>query len=415
MNKFSLESLTEGIRSRHLGEENARLTEKWTRTGLLRGLDGVARENMGRLLENQAAELLREQSSISGGGGGLASSGDLRGFSNIAFPIVRRVFGGLVANELVSIQPMSLPSGLLFYLDYTYGSNVGGDASLTTGDAGSANQETYSRGDSIYNNPTGKGVRSGSLATGGQYDLAGATYSKVHSSSLLTVMTASGSFGTSNVLTTGVHCHATGTDGRFLQFDPQVTTLIEEDALNGAADGTGIFQFLFLPLIDFADTVDLSNVKDISLFDSDASARGVVALGSDFQGGQNVLNLRRLNQIGTFANSAFTPNPLVKKGDANAVLLAVVSGTYAPAAGAVEGTCTLTASFAIADSLNVEDGSGSTLTIPSFESDFGATPSPVIPEIDIKVESIAVTAATRKLLSRTRTGSQRIPLAGCRS
>ena len=83
---------------------------------------------MATLLENQAGQVLREQNTL--GGGGLtpaASSGDIRGFTNIAFPIVRRVFGGLVANELVSIQPMSLPSGLLFYLDYTYGTNVGGD------------------------------------------------------------------------------------------------------------------------------------------------------------------------------------------------------------------------------------------------------------------------------------------------
>ena len=98
---------------------------------------------MARLLENQAAQLLREQSSIGAGAAGTSSSGDLRGFTNIAFPIVRRVFGGLVANELVSIQPMSLPSGLLFYLDYTYGSNVGGDSSASDGSAGSAGAQTY--------------------------------------------------------------------------------------------------------------------------------------------------------------------------------------------------------------------------------------------------------------------------------
>jgi hypothetical protein len=110
--KFTLDQLTEGIRQRHQGDSNKRLTEKWARTGLLRGLDGVHRENMASLLENQAGQILREQNTL--GGGGLtpaAASGDIRGFTNIAFPIVRRVFGGLVANELVSIQPMSLPSG----------------------------------------------------------------------------------------------------------------------------------------------------------------------------------------------------------------------------------------------------------------------------------------------------------------
>ena len=171
--KFTLNQLTEGIRQRDVGQHAALLTEKWTRTGLLRGLTDTRCENMARLLENQAAQLLREQSSIGGGAGSTASSGDLRGFTNIAFPIVRRVFGGLVANDLVSIQPMSLPSGLLFYLDYTYGDNVGGDASQQTGNEGTLGQETYKQGQSIYNLPTGKGIRSGSDAVGGPYDLAG--------------------------------------------------------------------------------------------------------------------------------------------------------------------------------------------------------------------------------------------------
>ena len=113
---FSLGQLTEGIRDRNVGSEGRRLIEKWTRTGLLRGLNEQKRETMSRLLENQAAQVLREANVL--GTSANADSGQVDGFSNIAFPIVRRVFGGLVANELVSIQPMSLPSGLLFYLDY---------------------------------------------------------------------------------------------------------------------------------------------------------------------------------------------------------------------------------------------------------------------------------------------------------
>ena len=95
---FSLEQLTEGIRQRHLGAQNKRLVEKWSRTGLLRGLGAQGRENMSRLLENQAAQVLKETTSLSTGGANLTTSGDIRGFSNVAFPIVRRVFGGLVAN-----------------------------------------------------------------------------------------------------------------------------------------------------------------------------------------------------------------------------------------------------------------------------------------------------------------------------
>ena len=106
-----LQKLTEGIVNRNLKKEGAALLEKWERTGLLEGIGGDAdRNGMARLLENQAAELLREASTMSGG--------DVEGFASVAFPIVRRVFGGLLANDLVSVQPMSLPSGLIFFLDF---------------------------------------------------------------------------------------------------------------------------------------------------------------------------------------------------------------------------------------------------------------------------------------------------------
>jgi hypothetical protein len=62
----------------------------------------------------------------------------------------------------------------------------------------------------------------------------------------------------------------------------------------------------------------------------------------------------------------------------------------------------LTASFPVADVVTTTNagGTGGTLVIPSFESNFESSPSPVIPEIDIKIESIAVTATTRKLRAR---------------
>ena len=108
-----LEKLTEGIVERSLQREGAALLDKWEATGLLEGLDGDAgRQGMARLLENQASQLLKEASSMAGG--------DVEGFASVAFPIVRRVFGGLLANDLVSVQPMSLPSGLIFFMDFTY-------------------------------------------------------------------------------------------------------------------------------------------------------------------------------------------------------------------------------------------------------------------------------------------------------
>ena len=78
---FTLEQLTEGIRQRHVGANNKRLVEKWSRTGLLRGLENHSRENMSTLLENQAAQLLREASSAGTGGTSPQGSGDQHCFS----------------------------------------------------------------------------------------------------------------------------------------------------------------------------------------------------------------------------------------------------------------------------------------------------------------------------------------------
>ena len=108
-----IERLTEGVVNRDMRAEGSALLSKWERTGLLEGLsDERQRGAMARLLENQAKELLRESSSM--------SAGDVEGFAAVAFPIVRRVFAGLIANDLVSVQPMSLPSGLIFFLDFVF-------------------------------------------------------------------------------------------------------------------------------------------------------------------------------------------------------------------------------------------------------------------------------------------------------
>ena len=113
-----LQKLTEGVVSRDMRKEGSALLSKWEQTGLLEGLgNDVAKNNMARLLENQAKQLLKEAASS-------MSGGDVEGFAAVAFPIVRRVFGGLIANELVSVQPMSLPSGLIFFLDFVYSPDI---------------------------------------------------------------------------------------------------------------------------------------------------------------------------------------------------------------------------------------------------------------------------------------------------
>jgi hypothetical protein len=403
MSQFSLNQLAEGIRERHLGHENRRLTEKWNRTGLLRGLNGVAKENMARLLENQTAQVLREANSLGQGAGSTSSSGDIRGFTNIAFPIVRRVFGGLVANDLVSIQPMSLPSGLLFFLDYTYGTNRGGNAGIDGTGGTSAN--TYTAGQSIYNNPVGKGIQSGSLTTGGHYDLVGSGFSRVHVSGNLnagtTDLVASGAFKGTTALVDGQIAFATGTDGRLLGFDPQLTSLIEGQT-NGQPGGSGAFQFVFVkaPVLS---GVDGTMVKDIALWNNATPtfvagpAGAPVAWGEKFQGGKGILNLRRLNEIGTWDSSArtFTSNPLADLSLATTVVKMVVSGAVVG-----DQVAKLSLSWIQGSSFSADQNDGSTLVVPSFESNFAVDPSPAIPEIDIKIESISVVAQNRKLRAR---------------
>jgi hypothetical protein len=405
---FTLDQLAEGIRERHLGTEARRLLEKWNRTGLLRGLDGVKKENMARLLENQTAQILKEANSIGAGAGSSSSSGDIRGFTNIAFPIVRRVFGGLVANDLVSIQPMSLPSGLLFYLDYTYGTNRGAQTGIDGNDTVGA-AATYSVGQSIYNNPAGRGIQSGSLGTGGQYDLIGSAYSKVHSGSALrgttedTHLLASGAYGSGTTLVSsdaGATLSTSGSDGRLLQFDPGISNLIEQQA--------GKFFAIVVPFKSatggpFNAQTDSTMVKEFGLTVVGGVAAATVSdlgtVGQTVQGGTSLVNVRRLNQLGTWdsATNVFTANGFVQVDDTNAAVLMIVSGTKVGLADYTK----LHVSFPIGSTLNTPNGDASTLVIPVFESNFNSTsPSPTIPEIDIKIESISVVATTRKLRAR---------------
>jgi len=425
---FTLKQLTEGIRQRHMGAQHQRLTEKWNRTGLLRGLNDQPKENMAVLLENQAAQLIREQNTLGASG---AASGDMRGFQNIAFPIVRRVFGGLVANDLVSIQPMSLPSGLLFYLDYTYGNNQGG--SNTDGSSGNPAQgfdsddaATYASGTSIYNNPTGKSIREGSYAAGGQYDLAGTGYSRRHAEVEINgkdvnanlefgIINSSGNWEKGEIITSATAL--TGASGRFMQFDPQVTTALEDGTISHV-------QFARVAVSHLTGSgnfaADLTLIKDVALSMDDGSTLNIDGVAPEvvpqtFQGGRGIRNLRRLNSLVTIPSSGtakVTAAPLSTTSTSNAYVLMTLIGTgsdsrtAASAGGDLGGDADddLNVSFVLGAHLDTGD-SGDALTIPAFESDFGPSglgyqPSPVIPEIDIKIESLAVTAVTRKLRAR---------------
>jgi len=137
-----LESSAKGWKN--MQSDAARLASKWEKTGLLEGMDSeVHKNNMSLILENQAKQLVVEQSQTNQGGASF-TPGQGAQWAGVALPMVRKVFGQIAAKEFVSVQPMNLPSGLVFFLDFQYGQ----DKELNFGPAG----DVYSSPASMYGN-----------------------------------------------------------------------------------------------------------------------------------------------------------------------------------------------------------------------------------------------------------------------
>ena len=114
MNTNSLLNESAGF-NKKMSEEAKGLVAKWEKTGLLEGIDAdFERASIATLLENQAKQLVSEASSA-------GTSANSEEWAGVALPLVRRIFSEIAAKEFVSVQPMNLPSGLVFYLDFKYG------------------------------------------------------------------------------------------------------------------------------------------------------------------------------------------------------------------------------------------------------------------------------------------------------
>jgi hypothetical protein len=139
---------------KNLQGDAARMASKWAKTGLLEGLNSeVEKNNMAMILENQAKQLVVEQSSTNAGGATF-TVGQGEQWAGVALPLVRKVFGSLSSKEFVSVQPMNLPSGLVFFLDFQYGDTNGKVAPIGNfGPGGNA----YAASSSMYGN-TNPGV-----------------------------------------------------------------------------------------------------------------------------------------------------------------------------------------------------------------------------------------------------------------
>ena len=181
---------------KNMQSDAARLAGKWNRTGLLEGLDTeINKNNMSLILENQAKQLVTE-ASLSGGGvaGGTFTAGTGEQWAGVALPMVRKVFGQIAAQEFVSVQPMNLPSGLVFFLDFQYGTEktpftAGGDVygsgsmyGLTEGDAPSEGLYGAGRFGYSINNTASVGV---TISTSGSTTWADFNYDSAFSASAI--------------------------------------------------------------------------------------------------------------------------------------------------------------------------------------------------------------------------------------
>ena len=358
-----VEKLTEGIVRRDLAKEGAALLNKWERTGLLEGLDSDhAKNNMASLLENQAKELLREAS--------LMNAGDVEGFAAVAFPIVRRVFGSLIANDLVSVQPMSLPSGLIFFLDFRFSDQR---------NAGAAKDKLdYAKDTSIY----GQGVVGSELTGGVTIDEDKQPYGFQYgysSPSASAALTSSGNSST-ELLPAGVLAGQRGDNGtidKLCRFDPDIASgtyiAVYSVGVSAANELT-------------AKHADLGEGGLAQLVVSSSSGHGVTtaAIGSNNRVGTQV---RRLNQ---FSGSAKDDVLLIF------TLASGAAGTLAATDFDNSGASALSVEFVIADNFDAASATGAVV---------GATPWDLeaaedIPEIEIKVDSVSVTARTKKLKAK---------------
>ena len=370
-----LNKLTEGIVERDLSRESHALLTKWERTGLLEGLtNDRARTTMSRLLENQAKELLRESTSM--------SAGDVEGFAAVAFPIVRRVFAGLVANELVSVQPMSLPSGLIFFLDFKFSPNIADNTDSTTdvridGLFGQSNDKSIYGTDKVGSQITG-GVnlvgthgedQSGPRTTVG-YAYGGASGSAVLGDADATVSHIRASFTLNNV---------TEAQKKLIMYDPDLLAL----SGSGTDAAVAVISVAKSVLTSSAGAeADFHNMGAFSLHDA-SNATGI---------GASSAQVRRLSRMQPDDETTSDRVLFVLTGEnaASGVLQASVLASGSATGGE------LTVRFPSRDQLPASDALGAVV---------GATPwglenEAAIPEIDIQVDSIAVTAQTKKLKAK---------------
>ena len=362
-----VQKLTEGIVNRDLGKEGTALINKWEQTGLLEGLhDDTVRNSMSRLLENQAKELLRESSTMAGG--------DVEGFAAVAFPLVRRVFGNLIANDLVSVQPMSLPSGLIFFLDFIYSPNVGNVGEVTSRLGNVANESIYG-GDEVGSQITGGISLGGQFVSRGPYSLNNGYSSPTGSTTL--------EFGGGIItpLQKGTYGAGDTTLDRLCQYDPDLTS------------GSSLVAFYEVPrvLLTGSTTTTEFNFDDLIALTVDTARDHSLSAGTSAVSGTQ---LRRLTQFSSSNGQPDRDNSVIVGFLASTTLLALTASLENGVLNNAIKDHGLT--FPSVDRFTNGAALGSVVGAQTWGLEGEAN----IPEIDIKVDSVAVTAITKKLKAK---------------
>ena len=353
-----IEKLTEGVINRDLSRESDALLSKWEKTGLLEGIESDSgRNGMACLLENQAKELLREASTM--------EAGSVEGFAAVAFPIVRRVFGGLVANELVSVQPMSLPSGLIFFLDFTY--------NITR--LGAESGESLYGGNKVGQQITGGVSLTGEGAEDGFYNLNNGYASPTGSSTQGLTTLASGVFGGTGTKTSiGAGLTQEAFDS-LLRHDPDLTS-----------GSTAVWVGKITTGSTAMDQLNVDNLVAISCsmgaLGGSQARRLTVYSGSNnglWQAGDDKASAGIL--VFAYADNTGSDAPQIM-ADVNAV----AQETRWPQTDDFAGT--------------PKAGTANALGAVVGRSAWGLEDDGGIPEIDIKVDSVSITALTKKLKAK---------------
>ena len=322
-----------------------RLERKWEKTGLLEGLKSeVERKGMAVLLENQAKQLVSEVNKTGTGGSDEQWAG-------VALPLVRRIFAEIAAKDFVSVQPMNLPSGLVFYLDFKYGTAQGTNGfGGSTGNDFLTGQGRTSQADSIFGitdaGNLGTSAVGGAAPSEGLYGAGRFGYSiNDANADLAANKVATGSYNPFTATFQKVTVALTGAQlDLFTNFNAEFSA--------SAAANTRKYQVVQVA-IDALTNPDLNGVRAFNL-----SGSGVVNIVPEF-------TRRDANYIYFLAQTADTP--AIKVGECEVVY-------HKQPADNTRG--------------DFEDTTGGNLTDSTILD---------IPEINLEMRSEAIVAKTRKL------------------